>query len=69
MLKSKEDCPQLLVKAAKTKWQKLVASEMVDISIRLTAMEKDMKWLKWMSRTTFGVTLSTVALIIVGGLI
>jgi hypothetical protein len=65
MSKDERDCPEIIIKTAKTAWQKEVGIEFVKFYNRFEEMRNDIKWCKW----TCVAVLATIAANIVMRLI
>lgn len=53
MAETEEDCPEILIKKARTKWQKLVAIEFVHQHNLLMKIKKDLEWQRWLITSVF----------------
>jgi len=51
------DCPEVLIKMARTKWQKAVAIEFVRQAHEMEKVVNDQKWIKWMVMSIFGLAI------------
>jgi len=58
---NKKDCPNAIFKTARTNWQKEVALEFVDMSSKVSKINNDVKWLKYIIVTVLlGISLNIV---------
>jgi len=53
-MEDKEDCPQILIKMAHTKWQKQVAITFLELNKTITEVQNEVKHLKWLVLGVFG---------------
>lgn len=61
MAKDKEkDCPQMLIKMAKTKWQRQVAITFLELHVKLSKVEVEVKHLKWLVLGVFAAVFFNV---------
>ena len=49
------DCPELLIKMARTKWQKAVAIEFVRQARDTQEVKSDLRWIKYLVVSIFGL--------------
>jgi hypothetical protein len=60
-----EDCPVEIYDLATTKWEKSVALGFLDVHKKLSDLNKDIQWLKYIIKTIFGIlVISVIAQII-----
>lgn len=64
--KSEEDCPQVLIRMARTKWQKQVAIEFLNLNDKMNEVSNSVKHLKWLIYAMFtGVFINIIVGLIV----